>query len=91
MTYYCTECGKQCKGTVLDFGIGPYEYWGQHCVDTNKQFVSECCEADVSDNPENLHSLVTLEDIEQSAAEAKAERRLQRELDREFKEDNHGS
>lgn len=67
--YWCTECKKQCKGIVVDFGIGSYEYWGQRCVDTNKQLVSECCEAEVS-TTEAGHSIYSYEDMR---ADAKAD------------------
>ena len=40
----CTACEKPCDGIWADMGIGPYEFWGQKCVDTDNQFVSECCE-----------------------------------------------
>lgn len=45
----CEECGKECTGQWVDFGIGPYEYWGARCVDTNYQYVSNCCEAPILD------------------------------------------
>lgn len=45
----CEECGQPCRGTWADFGIGPYEYWGAKGVDTDYQFVSECCEAPILD------------------------------------------
>jgi hypothetical protein len=45
----CEDCGKMVRGTWADFGIGAYEYWGYKGVDTNFQFVSECCEAPILD------------------------------------------
>ena len=54
MWYRCTECGEPCEGTKADFGIGPYEYWGAMCVDTNIQFVSKCCEAEMRDDAGDL-------------------------------------
>jgi len=47
---YCGECGFPCTATVVDFGIGPYEFWGQRSYDTNKQLVSHCCEAKLYQN-----------------------------------------
>ena len=44
---YCGECGKHCDQVEFDFGIGPYEFWGRRGVDTNQQWVSDCCEAKV--------------------------------------------
>ena len=43
--YFCQECGEPCDITLVDFGIGPHEFWGQRGNDTNKQMVSDCCEA----------------------------------------------
>lgn len=45
----CSECGEHTVGKVADFGIGPYEYWGQNCVDTQLCYVSVCCEAEMRD------------------------------------------
>lgn len=47
LTEICSACGEPCKGIVMDFGIGPYEYWGQRGFDSNPRYVSNCCEADV--------------------------------------------
>lgn len=46
-TTYCSECLEPCYGEWVDFGIGPYEFWGQRSVDRQLAFVSECCEAGV--------------------------------------------
>lgn len=51
--YFCQECHEPCDVTLVDFGIGPYEYWGQRCNDTNKQMVSDCCEATCLDENGN--------------------------------------
>lgn len=45
---WCTECGQPCDVIEVDFGIGPYEYWGQRCVQVDIQQVSNCCEATVT-------------------------------------------
>jgi hypothetical protein len=37
--------------TVIDEGIGSYEYWGAKGVDIRLVEVSPCCEADVLDEP----------------------------------------
>jgi len=47
---YCDNCSQPCNGTLVDLGIGAYEYWGQKGVDTNVQYVSECCESSVMCN-----------------------------------------
>lgn len=49
---YCGECGKPCHQDLVDFGIGPGEYWGTPFVDRNEQWVSDCCEATVFDDEE---------------------------------------
>lgn len=48
----CASCGRVCKPTVVNFGIGPYEFWGQRGVDSNKQVVSDCCEDEILPPPE---------------------------------------
>jgi hypothetical protein len=49
---YCATCGKPCDWKRVDCGIGPYEFWGQKCIDTNVQVLSECCEDDIFTDPE---------------------------------------
>ena len=44
---YCGECGQECAYRVIDEGIGPYEFWGQKCVDHSYVVVSNCCDAPV--------------------------------------------
>lgn len=48
---YCAECGEECTATVIDEGIGAYEYWGAKGVDIRLVEVSPCCEAEVLDEP----------------------------------------
>jgi hypothetical protein len=43
---YCGECRQPCKVILVDFGLGKVEFWGAISYDTNKQLVSDCCEAD---------------------------------------------
>jgi hypothetical protein len=50
-TGYCACCGKECTATVIDEGIGHYEYWGAKGVDIRLSEVSDCCEAEVLDEP----------------------------------------
>ena len=42
----CKGCGDPCNVISVDFGIGPYEYWGATGCHTDIQLVSNCCEAD---------------------------------------------
>lgn len=42
---FCGACGQEDSGHVQDFGIGPYEFWGQKGVDTRLEWVSTCCDA----------------------------------------------
>lgn len=44
---YCGSCGDPCDQTLVDMGIGPYEFWGTPGHDVNKCWVSDCCEATV--------------------------------------------
>jgi hypothetical protein len=44
---WCSECGKECDGKVIDDGIGPYEFWGSKYVDHDYKVVSSCCEGEV--------------------------------------------
>ena len=43
--YICSECGDHCNGHIVDFGIGGWEMGDQHGFQSRKQFVSECCDA----------------------------------------------
>lgn len=52
MTYYCGACKEPCEGQFLDFGIGPYEFWGAKSCDIDIHWVSECCEADIYEDKE---------------------------------------
>ena len=47
----CASCHLPANGSFHDFGIGAYEYWGAKGVDTNVQYVSNCCEAGFVKNP----------------------------------------
>ena len=42
----CKCCGEECRAVLVDFGIGPYEYWGSREFHTDVQRVSDCCECD---------------------------------------------
>lgn len=44
----CCNCGRECTVVRVDFGIGPYEYWGHRGVDVQERDCSDCCEADVT-------------------------------------------
>ena len=47
--YFCQECELECRGQVVDQGIGQYEFWGQKGIDKREAFFRECCEALVVD------------------------------------------
>ena len=49
MTGTCTACKEHCEVVVVDFGIGPFEFWGATGVDSRPDVVSNCCEAPVLD------------------------------------------
>jgi len=44
---YCGECGLPCKAVIIDFGIGPYEFWGAPGIDIDNRLVSDCCNAEM--------------------------------------------
>ena len=44
---YCGDCKNECDFALIDFGIGPYEFWGRLGVDKDKRWVSDCCESEV--------------------------------------------
>jgi hypothetical protein len=48
---YCQCCGEHVTAVCEDYGIGAYEYGGAPGFDSDEQWVSPCCEADVGDNP----------------------------------------
>ncbi len=43
---WCCACKQECNVIEVDFGIGAYEYWGAKGVDIQIEEVSDCCEAD---------------------------------------------
>ena len=43
----CDACGESCTATMIDFGIGAYEFWGARGVHHDYSPVSPCCEAEV--------------------------------------------
>lgn len=47
--FICDACGEPCNGKWHDFGIGPYEFWGQKCNDKQPAWVSDCCEVGMID------------------------------------------
>lgn len=49
MTGICSACHEPCEVIVVDFGIGPYEYWGATGIDSRPEAVSNCCDAPVYD------------------------------------------
>ena len=44
-TIYCCQCGEECTVSVHDFGIGPYEYWGDKGTQHDYEAVTDCCES----------------------------------------------
>jgi hypothetical protein len=43
----CDVCGRSCQLKLVDFGIGPYEFWGAKGTHTDYAWASDCCEAEV--------------------------------------------
>ena len=52
LPYICGGCEKDCKGTDVDFGIGPSEFWGSVSNDVHIQFVSACCDHEMFYDPQ---------------------------------------
>ena len=52
---YCSACHEECVGVQVDYGIGPYEYWGHKSVDVDLHWVSLCCEEEILDNDPKLY------------------------------------
>lgn len=46
---WCDECHRPCSSKSFDVGIGAYEYWGQKCVDSRIEILSDCCGAEILD------------------------------------------
>ena len=46
---YCAGCHEYVTATVIDEGIGEYEYWGCKGVDVQLCYVSPCCEEELLD------------------------------------------
>lgn len=46
---WCESCGKPCYGVRVDYGIGPYEYWGYKGVDHDYGYASDCCKEPILD------------------------------------------
>lgn len=43
----CDSCGEECTATVVDEGIGPYEFWGSKGTHHDYHVCSPCCNAEV--------------------------------------------
>ena len=79
--YFCQECELECRGQMVDQGIGPYEFWGQKGIDKREAFVSECCEALVVDIDGNEVSLP--EPDEDVAYETMKQKEVDNELEKQ--------
>lgn len=51
--FVCSYCGAPVRGTVVDEGIGPYEYGGAPGVDMQYVVRSECCGEAVWHTPDS--------------------------------------
>lgn len=49
----CSECKREADGHACDFGIGPVEFWGAKSTDSDVQWVSTCCDAQLTDEDGN--------------------------------------
>lgn len=50
----CEACGSECTATVVDNGIGAYEFWGSRGVHHDYRQCSPCCEAEVVEGGEKI-------------------------------------
>jgi hypothetical protein len=58
----CECCGEECTASVIDEGIGTYEYWGSRGVDICLVVESDCCGEPVL-NDDNEY--VTVEELKE--------------------------
>jgi len=65
MTGTCSYCDEPCEVVVVDFGIGPFEFWGATGWDSLPTAVSNCCEAKVVDQ---YGVTITLHDLSEANA-----------------------
>ncbi len=49
---FCGTCGHECDWHIADFGVGPFEHFGQCGADKNDQAVSDCHDATIFQNEE---------------------------------------
>jgi hypothetical protein len=50
----CDSCGEFCRATVIDEGIGPYEFWGSKGFHHDYVTCSPCCNAEVVEGGSKL-------------------------------------
>lgn len=55
LTELCAACGQPAELIEVDFGIGPYEFWGATGVHVDIQTVTECCESNTVPNTWSNH------------------------------------
>jgi hypothetical protein len=65
----CTACGQPCQVSIIDFGIGSYEYWGALGIDIQLEAVSDCCEEPAVDHNNNIITVQMIQ-FEQAVARA---------------------
>jgi len=65
---YCEVCKEECIAKIVDYGIGPYEYWGATGVDSDLHAVSDCCEGFVFRDQE-LTDKITVDDVKRKSNE----------------------
>lgn len=82
----CESCGNPCGVGIVDYGIGPYEFWGAPGFDSQPAAVSDCCEAPARD--EDGKDISTY-DIEYEAECAKAEYYADLQEEREMFPDDY--
>ena len=48
---WCNECKEETTSTMVDIGIGPYEFWGHRSVHTDYRELTVCCHAEFQEYP----------------------------------------
>lgn len=47
--YFCSDCSEETFPKKVDFGIGPYEFWGARGFHKDIRTVSDCCGGTIED------------------------------------------
>ena len=48
---YCVGCREKCETTIVDIGIGSYEFWGHRGIHRDERELSVCCHDEFQSEP----------------------------------------